>query len=469
MSEPTVKRSRWKHFRASLSRQSRGRSKDTIAIVGLALAGVVMTLFIFTQQKASLPSWAPFVGEEFVHITGEFETAQAVAPGQGQAVDIAGIQVGKITSVALEDGHAVVGMDIEPKYMELIHPDATLLMRPKTNLNDMVVEVTPGTAPGHLEAGDNIPLAQTKSNTNLDAFLATLDADTRQYLQLLLAGGAEGIGTQGHQLSGAFRRFQPFVHYVADLNKAVAQRRVALARVIHDFGTLTTELGRRDTEIERFVSGSNAALGDFAHQQQALQESLVEFPATLVAAKAGLAASNTLSVVSRPALIGLIPQAEALGPAFKATERFFGQTTAPIRDQIRPFTRQVRPVLTHTKQAAPDLKKTVAGFGHSLGGLNAFFNELAYKPSGSRQSYLFYLPWLSHDLNATFTLQDAGGPVQRGLIMLTCTGSQLAFGIAGEKPYINALVNGAHLPRTDQLPSVPATKDNPEVECGPGT
>jgi phospholipid/cholesterol/gamma-HCH transport system substrate-binding protein len=466
MSEPR-QRSRWKHFRASLSRQSRGRGKDTVAIIVLLVAGVAMTLFIFTQQKASLPSWAPFVGEEFVHITGEFETAQAVAPGQGQAVDIAGIQVGKITSVALEDGHAVVGMDIEPKYMELIHPDATLLMRPKTNLNDMVVEVSPGTAPGHLEGGDNIPLAQTKSNTNLDSFLATLDADTRQYLQLLLAGGAEGVGS-GHQLSGAFRRFQPFVHYVADLNKAVAQRRVALARVIHDFGTLTTELGRRDTDIERFVSGSNAALGDFAHQQQALQESLVAFPATLLAAQAGLASSNTLSLVSRPALIGLIPQAEALGPAFKASERFFGQTTAPIRDQIRPFTRQVRPVLVHTKQASGPLKKTVTGFGNSLGGLNAFFNELAYKPSG-KQSVLFYLPWLNHDINATFTLQDAGGPVQRGLIMYTCSGAQLAIGLSREKSYINALLNTANLPRSDQLPLVPANKDNPDVECGPGT
>src|ERR1044072_8423288 len=151
--------SRWKHFRASLSRQSRGRSKDTIAILVLAVAAIAMTLFIFTQQKASLPSWAPFVGEEFVHITGEFETAQAVAPGQGQAVDIAGIQVGKITSVALEDGHAVVGMDIEPKYMQLIHPDATLLMRPKTNLNDMTVEGTPGTAKGQLKEGHNITLS----------------------------------------------------------------------------------------------------------------------------------------------------------------------------------------------------------------------------------------------------------------------------------------------------------------------
>src|SRR6478736_3683131 len=233
MSEPQ-KTNRFKHFWAWLSRQARGRRKDTIAIIVLTIAGIVMMLGIFTQQKASLPSWLPVVGEEFEHISAEFTTAQAVTPGQGQAVDIAGIQIGKVTSVDLEDGHAVVGMDIEPKYMELIHPDATFLLRPKTNLNDMVVEVAPGTARGHLEAGDNIPLAQTKSNTNLDAFLATLDADTRQYIQLLLAGGAEGIGSRGRQLSGAFRRFQPFVHYLADINTAVAARRQALAGVIHN-------------------------------------------------------------------------------------------------------------------------------------------------------------------------------------------------------------------------------------------
>jgi phospholipid/cholesterol/gamma-HCH transport system substrate-binding protein len=466
MSEPQ-ERSRWRRFRNSLSRQSRGRSKDTAAIVVMVLLGLTVGLFIFTQQKASLPSWVPFVGEEFVHITGEFETAQAVAPGQGQAVDIAGIQVGKITSVALEEGHAVVGMDIEPKYMELIHPDATLLMRPKTNLNDMVVEVSPGTAPGHLEGGDNIPLAQTKSNTNLDAFLATLDADTRQYIQLLLAGGAEGIGGRGRQLGGALRRFEPFVHYVADINRAVAQRRVALARVIHDLGTLTTELGRRDTEIKRFVTGSDAALGNFAHQQQALQETLVEFPATLAAARAGLASANEFSLAARPALIGLIPQAEALGPAFKASERLFGQTTGPIRDQIRPFTRQVRPVLTHTKQAASDLNKTVAGFGNSLGGLNALLNELAYKPSGSKQSYLFYLPWLSHDLNATYNLQDSGGPLQRGLVEISCTGSQLGYGLGGIKPFVKTILLGLQIPRTDQLPAISDAKAG--ITCGPGT
>ena len=308
-------RSRLQHLRATLSRQTRGRSKDTLAIIVLAIAGVAMVLWIFTQQKASLPSWVPIVGEEFDHISGDFTTAQAVTPGQGQAVDIAGVQVGKVTSVDLEDGHAVVGMDIEPKYMELIHPDATLLMRPKTNLNDMVVEIEPGSGKGHIESGHNFPLSQTEPNVNLDAFLGTLDADTRQYIQLLVAGGAQGIGGRGHQFGNALRRLQPFSHYIASLNKAVSTRREALANVIHDFGLLTTELGRHDTAIERFVTGFKAALGNFANQQQSIQEIAGRSsPRPCAVAESGLAsAPNAFSTIAaRPALIKLIPQAQAL-------------------------------------------------------------------------------------------------------------------------------------------------------------
>ncbi len=464
--EPKV--SRWRHFRNSLSRQSRGRSKDTIAITVLAALGIVMTLWIFTQQKASLPSWVPLVGEEFAHVTGEFTTAQAVTPGQGQAVDVAGIQIGKVTSVDLEDGHAVVGMDIEPKYLTLIHPDASLLLRPKTNLNDMVVEVDPGNGKGHIEDGYNFPLSRTEPNVNLDAFLATLDADTRQYIQLLVAGGAQGIGGRGRQLSGALRRLQPFSHYVADLNRAVASRRVALARVIHDFSLLTTELGRHDTEIERFVSSSKDALGNFANQQHAIEETLVEFPSTLSAAEAAFASANTFSKTARPALLALIPQAQALKPALAANARFFEQTTAPIRDQIRPFTRQIRPVLTHAKQGSADFSKSVRSFGNALGAFNSFLNELAYKPKG-KQSYLFYLPWLNHNTNATFNLEDPTGPISRGLILISCNGAELAAGAEAANPYFQAILRGANVPRKGEMPVVPPSKENPAATgCGPG-
>jgi phospholipid/cholesterol/gamma-HCH transport system substrate-binding protein len=452
MTEQTPKRNRWVHFRAWLSRQARGHKKDTIAIVVLAIAGIVMMLGIFTQQKASLPSWLPVVGEEFDHITAEFTTAQAVTPGQGQSVDIAGIQIGKVTSTELEDGHAVVGMDIVPEYMKLIHPNATFLLRPKTGLNDMIVEVDPGSGKKSIESGAHFTLAQTEPNTNLDAFLATLDSDTRQYIQLLVAGGAQGVGGRGKQVSNAFRRFQPFVHYVAKLNKAVAARHVALANVIHNFGLLTTELGRHDAEIKRFVTSSDAALGNFANQQQAIQESLQAFPAALRAGNAGLASSKRFSDVAYPALTALIPQTQALTPAFKATERMFSQTTAPIRDQIRPFTREVRPLLTTANEGSQPLYKTVKGFGNSLAAFNSFLNELAYKPKGSKQSYLFYVPWVNHDFNAAFNLQDAGGPVLRGMLGITCTGSALGYGFVETRPILKTLAQTINLPRAEEIP-----------------
>ncbi|HEY0317992.1 MAG TPA: MlaD family protein [Solirubrobacterales bacterium] len=457
MSQQTPTTNRFTHFRAWLSRQARGHRKDTIAIIVLAIAGVVMTLGIFTQQKASLPSWLPLVGEEFEHISAEFSTAQAVTPGQGQSVDIAGIQIGKVTSVDLEDGHAVVGMDIVPEFMKLIHPDASFLLRPKTGLNDMIVEVEPGIGKKHIQDGAHFTLAQTEPNTNLDGFLATLDADTRQYIQLLVAGGAQGIGGRGKQFGNALRRVQPFVHYTAKLNKAVAQRHVALANVIHNFAELSTELGRHDAAIKRFVTSSDAALGNFAHQQESIQEAFRRFPATLQAAEAGLGSSNRFSKAAFPALTKLIPQAQALTPAFKATERLFSQTTAPIRDQIRPFTRQVRPVLVHGKEAAGPFNKTVRNFGNSLGGLNSFLNELAYKPKGSAPSFLFYLPWLNHDFNAAFNLQDAGGPVLRGLVEISCTGASLGYGFveaktAQKRPFLQTLLEAINLPRKEEIP-----------------
>ncbi|HST68291.1 MAG TPA: MlaD family protein [Solirubrobacterales bacterium] len=453
--EPGV--SRWTHFRAWLSRQVRGRRKDTIAIVVLAIAGIVMMLGIFTQQKAALPGWLPVVGEEFENITAEFSTAQAVTAGQGQSVNIAGIEIGKVESVELEEGHAVVGMKIEPEYMELIHPDAEFLLRPKTNLNDMTVEIDPGSGRETIEDGAHFTLDQTEPNENLEAFLSTLDKDTQQYIQLLVAGGAQGIGGRGKQLSNAFRRFQPFVHYTAKLNKAVATRREALAKVIHNFGLVTTELGRSSGQVERFVTSSKDALGNFANEQESIQTAFEEFPSALDAARAGLASSNRFSQVAYPTLIDLIPQAQALQPAFRATERLFRETTPPIRDQIRPFSREIRPLLTHSAEAAGPFEKTVRNFGNSLGGFNSFLNELSYNPKGSQESHLFYLPWLNHNFNNAFSLQDAGGPILRSLTLISCTGADLGYGYARAttakgKPYLQTLIELAGIPRDIEIP-----------------
>ena len=44
------------------------------------------------------------------------ESARAVAPGQGQSVRVAGVKIGDIGDVELEDGRAVVELEIEQRF-----------------------------------------------------------------------------------------------------------------------------------------------------------------------------------------------------------------------------------------------------------------------------------------------------------------------------------------------------------------
>jgi phospholipid/cholesterol/gamma-HCH transport system substrate-binding protein len=222
-------------------------SSSFVALIVLVAVGLGTLFVILSQQASALPSWFPILGEDRVELKAELETAQAVTPGQGQAVNMAGVKIGDITAVELEDGVAVVTMAVDPEYASLIHPDASALLRPRTGLQDMTLEVDPGTAEGSIEEGHTIPLANTAPNVNLDQILASLDGDTRAYLRLLLAGGAQALeGDRSEQLSATLRRLEPTARDLAAINGAVAERRANLRRVITNFKLLAERVGADD-------------------------------------------------------------------------------------------------------------------------------------------------------------------------------------------------------------------------------
>jgi len=436
-----------------MARALRGRTRDLIAIVVLVVAGLATTLVIVSQQKASLPSWVPFFGQSFFKLEAEFLPAQAVTPGQGQSVDIAGVQVGKVGNVSLQDGRAVVQMNIDPKYADLIHRNASLLLRPKTGLADMVIEMDPGTRSSPpIKEGATVPLASTRPQVNTDEILANLDVDTRNYLTLLLEGGAQGIGghQKGLELSAALRRLEPTTRDVAKINTALATRRRNLARVIHNFGLLARELGLHDRQLGQFVDSSNAVFASFARQQNAIRGSLQELPSTLSATHSALGSSNRLSLTLLDALPKMIPSAAALKPGLVATQRLFRDTLPPIRDQIRPFTRQIQAPVRHLVQGAEPLNKSVNGLKTGLSNLNYGLNELAYNPSPSIGNYLFYLGWLNHEINSVYLTQDAYGPLRRGVIMASCQTSRAVSAVVTIHPFDLTLNQLTGFPTPDQ-------------------
>jgi phospholipid/cholesterol/gamma-HCH transport system substrate-binding protein len=435
-----------------MKRAIREHLRDFIAIAVLAVLAVVTTGVILVRQQANFPSWLPIVGQSHFELKAEFSSAQAVTPGQGQTVDLSGVKIGSVQGVNLESGVAVVTMNVDPKYAPLIHTDASLLLRPRTGLQDMTIEIDPGQKGQEVQEGSTLPLANTEPNVNPDQFLASLDGDTQSFLQLLLQGGAQGLYGHSEQLSAGLRRLDPTVRDIARINSALAKRRQNLRRVITNFGKLSTELGHRDTQLARFVRSSNTVLGSFAKEQNAIRATLQEFPPTLQQTQSTLTSADRFARILGPASRKLIPSAQALAPALRQVRPLFRETTIPIKTQIRPFARTSQKPLKHINQASQPLAKTTTSLAKGFNDLNLLFNALAYNPPGaSDEGYLFWASWLNHNTNAVFFTQDAGGPLRHGLVQLSCGTAGTAEAIALSDPFLKTLSDLSRVPLQKEI------------------
>ena len=127
-------------------------------------------------------------------------------------------------------------MNIYKKYAP-IYNNATVLLRPRTPLKDMYLSLDPGTKDAGAVAGRRRRCrSPTRSPTSTSRrSSSSLDVDTRNYLLLLLAGGAQAFHDAGAtgpppspaavaDLRGTFKRFAPLNRDTATFTKLLAQR-----------------------------------------------------------------------------------------------------------------------------------------------------------------------------------------------------------------------------------------------------
>jgi len=420
---------------------------DFIAIIGLILISGAVAVYILDNQRLTLPAWVPGIGKDFFVIKADLSTAQAVTPGQGQTVNIAGVQVGEISKVELKDGKARVTLRMEPRYGR-VYKDATVLLRPKTGLRDMVAELEPGTpAAGRLKENDVIPVGQTLPDVNLDEILAALDTDTRDYLTVLVGAGAEGLRGNGRRLAKAIRRFEPSARYGRKVFGSLAKRRQNIKRVMHNLSLIMDELGAKDDQVAEFVENSNAVFATLARQDANLRSTLTELPSALDETQRGLGKAKTLADELGPTLQALRPGARALGPTLRQIRPFVRETTPVLRDEIRPFVRASRPTVRELRPAMRDLSRAAPDLRRTFGVVNYLLDELAYNPPGKEEGYLFWVAWANHLGNQLFTTQDAHGPIRRGLFVTTCQDVPVLNQVAQSNPLLGVLTDLLNLPK----------------------
>ena len=398
--------------------------RDFIAVAALVLIAAVTSYVILQEQRLRIP----ILEEKPFQLKAEFETAQAVVPGQGQTLRVAGVRVGDVSDVELEDGNAVVTFDVDREYLP-IYSDATILMRPRTGLKDMFFALDPGTrAARPYEEGEVVPMANTAPDVNLDELLAALDADTQAYLRTLIVGAGQGLEGRDEDLGRMLAALGPVNRDLDKLSTEVAKRDENLKRLVTNLSSLTRAVGQQDQDIATLVDASNTTLEAIGEQDPDVQQATALLPEALRETRLALAAAKDFGDELGPAFDSLRPFARRLPEVNSATEGLAKSTTPVLRDEIRPLVRAARPVVPDLRNAANELSNASPPLTKVGGRLNELVNMAALNPRGAEdpdapnrdEGYLYWGAWLAHNGTSVFTGQDGNGAYRRIYFTASC-------------------------------------------------
>jgi phospholipid/cholesterol/gamma-HCH transport system substrate-binding protein len=403
----------------------RKRAGDFVAILVLFAIAVGVGGYILANERLRFP----IIEQKPFKLKASFSTAQAVTPGQGQTVRVSGVRIGDLSKVKLENGQAIVTMDLDPEYKDLVHTDASALLRPKTGLKDMFVELNPGTKSAPLaKAGWTIPIQNTLPDVNPDEIYSALDADTRDYLKLLVNGGGAGLQGRGSDLNEVFRRFEPTYRDIALVTSQVEKRRANLRRLVNSLQRLNGELASRDDDLAQLVSASAAVFRAFASEDRNISRAVADFPGALRQTTSTLGRVQAFAEILRPTADKLRPAVRALNQANIAVRPFALEAAPILRSRVRPFVRAARPVVRDLRTPSRQLADATPDLTRSFVVLNHLFDLIGYNQKGREgpgvqnrdEGYLFWIAWVTHQTEHLFTTGDAHGSYRPVTVGGTC-------------------------------------------------
>jgi len=254
------------------------------------LAAVVVLAVIAGISYYAFNNGPPFVHGFRVHaLMRDSNALRVLSP-----VRIAGINVGKVTSVEAGPGATTrVDMELDDRALP-IHADATLRVRPRLFVEGgYYVALSPG-SPGSpvMTDGGTIPLPQTQSAVQLFQLLSTFQRPTRAGLrnvlhtsaQALAHGGAAGLRRLATPLAPALRD----VAIVADAS--LGEHAHDLSGLIGGASRVTSALAAHETALAGLVTNLDTTASALSARDGALGAGLVELGRVVRAAPPALAA-----------------------------------------------------------------------------------------------------------------------------------------------------------------------------------
>jgi len=329
----------------------RWRRRDEIPVQELqrynpVRIGVVMIVVVVVGVYIGFTKHIPF--KHGFRLNAVFSTAlniHAKSP-----VRIAGVNVGKVSSIKREGDAGVVTMEIESAGLP-IHADATAKLRPRTFLEgNWFVELQPGSPSARtLSSGATLPITQTADPVQLDQVLDALNSDTRTNLQTFLIEYGDALtrkpnaaedaeqdsevrGLDAAQaLNKAYQHGPAALRGSAVINQALGGTEPEdISKLVAGIGKVTGALNVHEQQLGELIGNFDTFFGALAAQSASLQATVAELPSSLLGVYHGLAELDASLPPARTFALDILPGVKQSPATVRATLPWIEQVQASL-------------------------------------------------------------------------------------------------------------------------------------------
>jgi phospholipid/cholesterol/gamma-HCH transport system substrate-binding protein len=369
-----------------------------LSMAAFTASCIGLLLFLWISFGGSLP-----LAPQGYRFSVEFD--QAVELATQAQVEISGVPIGQVVSVALDHrtglSRAVIQID---RQFAPRPADTRAILRQKTLLGETYVELSAGspTAPKLPDDG-TLPRGQVAPTVQLDQIFGSFDPTTRRAFQTWMQQGAIALTNRGEQFNAALADLYPFATNVDSVLAVLRRQGAATSTLLRDGGQVFSALSRSPAQLQGFVANSNALFAATSARDLALAATVRAFPPFLAQTRSTIDRVTRFAQTAKPLIDELRPAAVQLTPALKSL--------TVLAPELRELLTDVAPLTRASKAGFPALERFLQDSVPFLVGLKPYLGNLVpvidYINTYRREIAAFFA-------NSTATTQGVAGSAYGG-------------------------------------------------------
>ena len=272
------------------------------------LSCVGLIIFVWTEFGGTIP----FAAQGY-RVNVVFTDTSLLVPGAD--VRIAGVNVGKVTTVTHNGISSIATIDLQQRYAP-IPADTRAILRQKTLLGEAFIQLSTGSSGApKLPDGGTLSPGRVAHTQALDQVLGSFNTQTQQNLQNFLYGTYATLAGQGANLNAAVGNLDPTLEELNAVVNVLNSQQAEVQSLISNTATALGTVGSRGAQLESLIRSGDQVLSATASRNAALTATVNALPPFLSQLRTTLSTVNTTLGLANPTLVALRPVAPLLRPA----------------------------------------------------------------------------------------------------------------------------------------------------------